>query len=137
MNRVILMGRLVRDPDVQTTTTGKLRARMTLAVDRMKAKDGTRQADFISLIAWEKSAEFADKYLFKGKQILVEGRIQTGSYEKDGQKRYTTDVVCERIEFADSKPQSGSTQESGAANGDVPSGAVDGGESVGDDDIPF
>ena len=124
MNKVVLMGRLARDPDVQTTSTGKLRARFTLAVDRMKSKDGTRQADFISLIAWEKSAEFAEKYLFKGTKILVEGRLQTGSYEKDGQTHYTTDVVCERIEFAESKG-------SGEPKKD------DGGEYAREQDIPF
>lgn len=135
------MGRLARDPDVKSTQSGMVVARMTIAVDRRiskaKQQEGQQTADFIGLVAWERTAEFAGHYLAKGRQILVEGRIQTGSYEKDGQKRYTTDVVCERIEFADSKPQSGSAQESGAANGDVPSGAVDGSESPGDDDIPF
>jgi len=124
MNKVILMGRLARDPEIQTTTTGKVKALMTLAVDRMKAKDGTRAADFIGLVAWEKSAEFADKYLAKGKKILIEGRIQTGSYEKDGRKVYTTDVVCERIEFAESKG-------SGEPKKD------DGGEYARQEDIPF
>ena len=101
MNRVILMGRLARDPETQTTTTGKLKCRMTIAVDRPKAKDGTQSADFIGLVAWERTAEFSEKYLSKGQRILVEGRITTGSYEKDGVKKYTTDVVCDRIEFAD------------------------------------
>lgn len=101
MNRVILMGRLARDPETQTTATGKLKCRMTIAVDRPRAKDGTQSADFISLMAWERTAEFSEKYLSKGQRILVEGRITTGSYEKDGVKKYTTDVVCDRIEFAD------------------------------------
>lgn len=132
MNRVILMGRLARDPVVRTTQSGRQVARMTIAVDRPRAKDGTRNADFIGLVAWEKTAEFAQKYLGKGKQILIEGRIQTGSYEKDGQKRYTTDVICDRIEFADSKSNGG------AANGDASSGAApDPNGEVGDDDIPF
>ena len=78
---------------------------MTIAVDRPKAKDGTRNADFIGLVAWERTAEFAQQYLSKGQRILIEGRIQTGSYEKDGEKRYRTDVVCDRIEFADGKRQ--------------------------------
>ena len=103
MNRVILMGRLARDPETQTTTTGKLKCRMTIAVDRPKAKDGTQSADFIGLVAWERTAEFSEKYLSKGQRILVEGRIQTGSYEKNGEKRYTTDVNVDRIEFADGK----------------------------------
>ena len=105
MNKVILLGRLARDPETQTTTTGKLKALMTIAVDRPKAKDGTRNADFIGLVAWERTAEFAQQYLSKGQRILIEGRIQTGSYEKDGEKRYRTDVVCDRIEFADGKRQ--------------------------------
>jgi single-strand DNA-binding protein len=103
MNRVILMGRLARDPETQTTTTGKLKCRMTIAVDRPKAKDGTQNADFIGLVAWERTAEFSEKYLSKGQRILVEGRIQTSSYEKDGEKRYATDVNVDRIEFADGK----------------------------------
>lgn len=78
---------------------------MTIAVDRPKAKDGTKNADFIDLVAWDKTAEFSGQYLFKGQRILVEGRIHTSSYEKDGEKRYRTDVVCDRIEFADGKRQ--------------------------------
>lgn len=105
MNRVFLLGRLTRDPDGDTTQSGKRKVRMTIAVDRPKAKDGTQKADFISLVAWEKTAEFAEKYLTKGQRILIEGRITTGSYEKDGVKKYTTDVVCDRIEFADGKRQ--------------------------------
>ena len=72
---MILMGRLARDPDVRTSQSGRQFARMTLAVDRPKAKDGTRSADFIGLLAWEKTADFAEHYLSKGRQILVEGRI--------------------------------------------------------------
>lgn len=105
---------------------------MTIAVDRPKAKDGTQSADFIGLVAWERTAEFSEKYLSKGQRILVEGRITTGIYEKDGVKKYTTDVVCDRIEFADSKSNGG------AANGDASSGAApDPNGEVGDDDIPF
>lgn len=125
MNKVILMGRLARDPDVQTTTTGKLRARMTLAVDRPRSKDGARNADFIGLIAWEKSAEFADKYLTKGQQILVEGRIMTGSYEKYRRKVYTTDVLVERFEFAGSKGDGANNSRS------------EDGDYARDEDIPF
>lgn len=118
------MGRLARDPDVRTSQSGRRFARMTLAVDRPKAKDGTQKADFIGLIAWERTADFAGQYLSKGRQILVEGRIQTGSYEKDGQKVYTTDVICDRIEFAGSRPQ--------GDNAPAPEG-----EAPGDEDIPF
>lgn len=112
MNKVILMGRLARDPDVRTTQSGMKVARMTIAVDRRisraKAQPGQQTADFIGLVAWDRTADFADQFLGKGRQILVEGRIQTGSYEaQDGTKRYTTDVIAERIEFADSRPQNG------------------------------
>ena len=103
MNRVFLLGRLTRDPDADTTQSGKRKARMTIAVDRPKAKDGTQKADFINLVAWERTAEFAEQYLSKGQRILVEGRIQTSSYEKDGEKKYATDVNVDRIEFADGK----------------------------------
>ena len=110
MNKVILMGRLTRDPDVKQTQSGRLVARFTLAVDRNISKANRREdqqtADFIGCVAWEKTAEFAERFLAKGKRVLLEGRIQTGSYEaQDGTKRYTTDVIAERIEFADSRRQ--------------------------------
>ena len=103
MNRVFLLGRLTRDPDGDTTQSGKRKVRMTIAVDRPKAKDGSKKADFINLVAWERTAEFAEQYLSKGQRVLIEGRIQTNSYEKDGEKKYTTDVNVDRIEFADGK----------------------------------
>lgn len=108
MNKVILLGRLTRDPDVRTTQSGMTVARMSLAVDR-RSKD--KGADFINLVAWDKIATFAGQYLAKGRQILAEGRIQSGSYEKDGHKVYTFDVVCDHIEFADSKPKEGGNKE--------------------------
>lgn len=107
MNVAVLMGRLTRDPDVRRTQAEEplAIARWTLAVDRRtKAKDGKREADFISCIAFGKTAEFAEKYLRKGMKITLSGRIQTGSYtNKDGMKVYTTDVVVGEIEFAESK----------------------------------
>lgn len=105
MNYVVLSGRLARDPEVKTLQSGMAVCRMTIAVDRKVKKDGQQNADFIGLIAWDKTAEFAGNYLSKGRKILVEGRIQTGSYEKDGKKVYTTDIIADRIEFADSKPK--------------------------------
>lgn len=106
MNKVILMGRLTRDPDVRTTQGGKTVARMTLAVDRRKGADGQKEADFLALIAWEKIAEIADNYLHKGSKILVEGRLQSRSYEaQDGSKRYVTEVVLSNIEFCESRKQ--------------------------------
>ena len=105
MNKTILMGRLTRDPDIRYTTGAEPMAigRFTLAVDRRFAKDGEQSADFISCVAFGKRAEFLKKYCRKGTKLVVEGRIQTGSYEKDGQKVYTTDVVVENLEFAESK----------------------------------
>ena len=103
MNKVILIGRLVADPEVINTKTGTAVARYKLAVDRHRNKEGQQEADFISCVAWDSRAEFAARYLHKGIKIAVEGRIQTGSYEKDGVKHYTTDIVVERHEFCESK----------------------------------
>ena len=106
MNKVILMGRLTRDPEVRYTQGDNAMAiaRYSLAVDRRFKRDGEPDADFINCVAFGKSGEFAEKYLKKGTKIAVVGRIQTGSYtNKDGQKVYTTDVVVEEQEFAESK----------------------------------
>lgn len=100
---MILIGRLTSAPEVMNTQSGKAVARYRLAVDRQRKKDGQQEADFISCVAWDKGAEFAHRYLSKGTKIAVEGRIQTGSYEKDGVKHYTTDVIVERQEFCESK----------------------------------
>lgn len=102
MNKVILMGRLTKDPDMRGDGDSKA-AKYTLAVDRAYKKEET---DFISCVSFSKQAEFCEKYLKKGTKVLVSGRIQTGSYtNKDGQKVYTTDVVTETIEFAESKTE--------------------------------
>lgn len=110
MNKVILMGRLVKNPEVRQDANGVIAmARYTLAVDRMRTKkDEDPGADFINCVVFGKSAEFAKNYLRKGTKIVIEGRIQTGSYtNKNGQKVYTTDVVIERQEFAESKAANG------------------------------
>ena len=108
MNKVILMGRLTRDPDIRYSQgeNAMAIARYTLAVDRRFKRDGNSEqsADFISCVAFGKTAEFAERYLHQGTKLVVEGRIQTGSYtNKDGQKVYTTEVVVENCEFAESK----------------------------------
>ncbi len=106
MNKVILMGRLTRDPEVKYTQGENTMAiaRYTLAVDRRFKRDGEAAADFISCVAFGRQAEFAEKYLRQGIRIVVTGRIQTGSYtNRDGNKVYTTDVVVEEQEFAESK----------------------------------
>jgi len=110
MNKVILMGRLTRDPEVRYSQgeNSMAIARYTIAVDRRVRRDGDQQtADFINCVAFGRSGEFAEKYFHKGIKIAVTGRIQTGSYtNKDGQKVYTTDVIVEEQEFAESKSKS-------------------------------
>lgn len=106
MNRVVLMGRLTRDPEVRQSQAAEpvTIARYTLAVDRRRGKEEEQSADFISCVAFGKAGEFAEKYLHKGTKICISGRIQTGSYTRqDGTKAYTTDVVVDGQEFAESK----------------------------------
>ena len=109
MNKVILMGRLTRDPDIRYSAgdSSSMVARYTVAVDRRFSRrndDGEQTADFIGCVAFGRSAEFAQNYLHKGTKVVVTGRIQTGSYtNRDGQKVYTTDVVVEDQEFAESR----------------------------------
>ena len=106
MNKVILMGRLTRDPEVRyTQTNNTLVASFALAVNRRFTREGdTQTADFINISAWAKTGEFVSKYFKKGMQVAVVGRIQTRSWEdQQGQKRYATDVVAEEVYFADSK----------------------------------
>ena len=121
MNKVILMGRLTRDPDIRYTQPNSAQeqtciARYSLAVDRRFRRDGDSQtADFISCVAFGRQAEFTEKYLRKGTKIAITGRIQTGSYtNRDGQKVYTTDVVVEEQEFAESKAAGQTTQQNPA-----------------------
>ena len=114
MNKVILMGRLVRDPEVRYSQgeNATAVARYTLAVDRrFNRNNGEESADFIGCVAFGRAAEFAEKYLHKGTKLVVTGRIQTGSYtNKDGVRVYTTDVVVEDQEFAESKNASGQSE---------------------------
>ena len=115
MNKVVLMGRLTRDPEVRYSQgqNAMAVARYTLAVDRRFRRDGEPSADFINCVVFGKSAEFTERYFRQGMRIVVSGRIQTGSYtNRDGVKVYTTDVVVEEQEFAESKNASGSTSQS-------------------------
>ena len=115
MNKVVLMGRLTRDPEIKYTTgqDSKAVAKYTLAVDRRYARrdePSSQTADFISCTAFGKAAEFAEKYFNKGMKIAISGHIQTGSYtNREGQRIYTTDVIIEEQEFAESKRQDGHT----------------------------
>ena len=150
MNRVILMGRLTRNPDIRYSQSGDNMAiaRFTLAVDRRgrKSENGSDQqtADFISCVCFGKTAEFADKYLRQGTKIAVTGRIQTGSYtNREGQKVYTTDVVLDDIEFAESKNAQGggdSNYSYQAPQRPAPSAAGDGFMNIPDgidEELPF
>ena len=105
MNKVILIGRLTREPELRYSQSGDTAiVHFGLAVNRKYKQDGGQDADFPSVVAFGKTAEFIDKYFSKGSKMVVEGRLQTGSYtDKDGNKHYTTDVVAEAVEFAESK----------------------------------
>lgn len=108
MNKVILMGRLTRDPDIRYSQgeNATAVARYALAVNRSFKREGEPDADFINCVAFGRAAEFAEKYFKKGSRILISGRIQTGSYtDRDGRKVYTTDVIIETQEFTESKQQ--------------------------------
>lgn len=175
MNNVALIGRLTRDPELRYTPNGYATVRFTLAVDRRLSREKRQEAeannqptaDFISIVAWGKTAELVANYLSKGRQVAIEGRIQTGSYERDGQRVYTTDVVANTVEFIGSsggapmggnRPQGGYNPmgSSGPVNnsyqsqsgGDSPSGSFgDSNDNTSDDgngfypidndDIPF
>ena len=107
MNRVELIGRLTRDPELRYTGSNIATTRFTLAVNRpFQSQNGEQGTDFINIDVWRKQAENVKKYCTKGSLVAVEGRIQTGSYEKDGQRVYTTDVVADSVQFLESKAQS-------------------------------
>ena len=148
MNKVILMGRLTRDPEVRYSQgdNSMAIARYTLAVDRRfnRNNNDENSADFIGCVAFGKSGEFEEKYIRKGTKVLVTGRIQTGSYtNRDGVKVYTTDVVVEDQEFAESKNSnsgSGSSFMGGGSSAPQPSGAGDGFMNIPDgidEELPF
>lgn len=149
MNKVILMGRLVRDPEVRYSQGEEPTAiaRYTLAVDRRgtKKKDGEqKENDFITCIAFRKAGEFAEKYFHQGMRVLISGRIQTGSYvNKDGNKVYTTDVIVEDQEFADSKNQNTENGKPGSYQPSAGSASTSGGgfmnipDGIEDESLPF
>ena len=143
MNKVILMGRLTKDPEVRYSQgeNAMAIARYTLAVDRRKSRENQegQTADFISCVAFGRSGEFAEKYLKKGVKIAITGRIQTGSYtNKEGQKVYTTEVIVEEHEFAESKNSSsaGSSNNAAAPAGDAGNGFVNIPDGI-DEELPF
>lgn len=141
MNKVILCGRLTKDVELSYTQSGQVFARFTIAVDRGLSKEkkqqalnnGQRTADFINCVAWGKNAENASKFLSKGKMVLLDGRIQTGSYTaSDGTKRYSTDIMVERLQFIDwgVSPQAQTGQQITQPNNDAFS-------FVDNEDFPF
>ena len=152
MNKVCLIGRITRDPELRYTSSNIPSVRFTLAVNRtFSNQNGEREADFINIVAWRNQADNVKKYVTKGSLVAVEGRIQTGSYEKDGQRIYTTDVVADNVQFLESKNQSQNRQDnvtpSDFANEDSTPATTDTSEEVfadfgdsieiSDDDIAF
>ena len=125
MNNVSLIGRLTKDPDLKTTQSGLSVCRFTVAVDRPYSKE--KQTDFINCLAWRQTADFICKYFTKGQRIALIGSIQTGSYEKDGSKVYTTEVNVSSVEFCESKKQN-ETEQTNEATEEMP---------LVDDDLPF
>lgn len=114
MNKVILIGRLTADPELRYTPSGTEVSTVTVAVNRMPNQNGEVVADFIRCIVWGKSAENLAKYMSKGRQVAIEGRLQVRSWEQDGSKRWTTEVVAERVQYLGSKSAEG--QNENAAN---------------------
>lgn len=144
MNKVILMGRLTRDPEVRYSQgeSSTAVARFSLAVDRRFKRQGDDQtADFINCVTFGKTAEFAERYLHQGTKVVGCGRIQTGSYtNKEGQRVYTTDVILEEVEFAESKNASQSNGGFEQAQRPEPSQAADGFMNIPDgleEELPF
>ena len=140
MNKVILMGRLTRDPEVRYSAgeNALAIARYTLAVDRRFRRDGEATADFINCVSFGRTAEFAEKYYRQGLKIVVSGRIQTGSYtNKDGQKVYITEVAVEEQEFAESKSASSNKQKQQEAPSANPNGFMNIPDGVEDEYLPF
>ncbi len=147
-NRIILIGRLVRDPELRYVPSGHPVANFTLAVDRpFKDSEGKREADFIDVVTWRKTAEQVSQYLTKGRMVAVEGRLQIRSYEtQDGQKRKVAEVVADGVRFLDSKKASGNGAGSGhgvpedaeepGASAETPDETAKAGAGV-EDDVPF
>ena len=148
MNKVVLMGRLTRDPDVRYSQgeTPLAIARYTLAVDRRFKRNGEQDADFINCVAFDRAGEFAERYFRQGMRVLVSGRLQTGSYvNKDGQRVYTTEVILDDQEFADSKGSAsdmGGYAQSAPSQRPAPPSAIGHGfmnipDGVEDEGLPF
>lgn len=152
MNKVILMGRLTKDPEIRYTGTGEpiAIARYTIAVNRPYKKDGQTQADFINVVSYRKAAEFIEKYFKKGQMIAIVGRLQVRSWDdSEGKRHWSTEVITDEIHFAGGKNENGSATQEAAAPQTAPAApqsvvypTADSGfypvdESIEDDDLPF
>lgn len=142
MNKVFLIGRLTKDPEIRYTTNGTAVTSFTIAINRkVLNQQGEREADFIPVTVWSKTAENCHKYLAKGRQVAVAGRIQTGSYDaKDGTKRYTTEVVGEDVQFLDRAPEGeGGQKFQPSANAPKSEPSTESGfpGDLNDDELPF
>ena len=129
LNRIIVMGRMTRDPELRRTNSGTAAASFTVAVDRdFKSQSGEKETDFIDVVAWRNTAEFVSKYFSKGRMAVVEGRLQIRDWtDKDGNKRRTAEIVADSVYFGDSKRDGGETVE--------PKGGFS--EIEDDGDLPF
>jgi single-strand DNA-binding protein len=128
LNNAVVMGRICNDLEVRKTPSGVSVCRFTVAVDRNFKQGEERQTDFIDVLAWRGTADFLEKYFSKGQMIAVQGSIQTGSYEKDGIKRKTFEIVADNVSFCGGKNESNASSEAPT---------VDYASSVDDDDLPF
>jgi single-strand DNA-binding protein len=138
LNRVILIGRLTKDPELRYTPNGVAVARFTLAVDRRQVKDREKEADFIDIVVWQKQAENCANYIGKGRLVAVEGRLQIRSYDDNqGIRRKAAEVIAENVRFLDRAREGGSSYNAGHSN-HADEGMGSGSEiSFNEDDIPF
>lgn len=138
MNKVIIIGRLVKDPETRYTQNNHCCATFSVAVDRKYKQDGQATADFPRVIAWGKTAEFIEKYFHKGMKIAIDGRIQTGSYENnEGKTVYTTDVIAESVEFVERKTSSNENSTNQSSSSATDEGWMSIPDDVDDEGLPF
>ena len=138
LNRIILIGRLTKDPELRYTPNGIAVAQFTLAVDRpFKNQEGERETDFINIVVWRKQGENCAEYLAKGRLAAVDGRLQIRTYDKDGKRQYYTEVVADSVRFLDHGEKSEAKQPADESNGDTSSENVGSDADVNPDDIPF
>ena len=137
LNKIILMGRLTRDPELRRTESGTAVCSFSIAVDRdFKSKNGEKETDFIDIVAWRATAEFVSKYFTKGRMAIVEGRLQIRDWtDKEGGKRRSAEVIADNVYFGDSKPKEDGAPSAGADFGAPPSGFTP--DFGNDDEMPF